>query len=510
MTRLGFALLSDSCIGCHACTVACKSEHDVPLGVNRTWVKYIETGEFPNTGRSFSVMRCNQCDDAPCMTICPTNALYRAPNGVVDFQDDNCIGCKSCMNACPYDALYINPETNTAHKCNYCNHRVEVGLEPACVVVCPTHAIVTGDLDDPDSEISKIVARDKTAVRAPEQGTNPKVFYRGVDQASLDPTRTRIADDGMIWADTTPSHSTITPTMADHSGVGVVARTAYTTAHHMTWKSKVSGYLVTKAIATGVMLVASLLVAMGHGSEQAIVGVVPPVVAGIFTAVTGALLIADLKQPKRFLYILTRSNTSSWLVRGAWILGAFAALVAVWGLLGIADRGEMLQPLTIPVSLLAAGVAGYTAFLFGQCEGRDLWQTPLLLPILLAQAVVAGGATFGLLDIVMDVPEERTIWIVTLSALGGLALLVATELWSHPSRHVELATLEMTRGEYAAQFWFGGILNGIVVPAALLTFALATDTTSPWPAACAGAAALFGMFAYEDSFVRAGQSVPLS
>ena len=105
MTRLGFALLSDSCIGCHACTVACKSEHDVPLGVNRTWVKYIETGTFPNTGRSFSVMRCNQCDDAPCMTICPTRALYRAPNGVVDFDDDDCIGCKACMNACPYDAL---------------------------------------------------------------------------------------------------------------------------------------------------------------------------------------------------------------------------------------------------------------------------------------------------------------------------------------------------------------------------------------------------------------------
>ena len=220
MTRLGFALLSDSCIGCHACTVACKSEHDVPLGVNRTWVKYIETGAFPNTGRSFSVMRCNHCDDAPCMTICPTSALFRAPNGVVDFRDDDCIGCKSCMNACPYDALYINPETNTAQKCNFCNHRVEVGLEPACVTVCPTHAIVTGDLDDPNSDVSKIVARDKVAVRAPEQGTNPKVFYRGVDQASLDPTRTMIAGDGMIWADTTPDHPTITPLMAEHSGIG--------------------------------------------------------------------------------------------------------------------------------------------------------------------------------------------------------------------------------------------------------------------------------------------------
>ena len=132
------------------------------------------------------------------------------------------------------------------------------------------------------------------------------------------------------------------------------------------------------------------------------------------------------------------------------------------------------------------------------------------MPILLAQAVVAGGATFALLDLVMDIPEARTIWIVFLAALGGLALLVAAELWSSGSRHVELATAEMTRGSYAAQFWFGGVLDGIVVPAALLTFALVIDTTSPWPAACAGAAALFGLYAYEDSFVRAGQSVPLS
>ena len=131
MTRLGFVLDSGSCIGCHACTVACKSEHDVPLGVNRTWLKYVETGTHPKTERHFSVMRCNHCDDAPCMTICPTSALFRSDNGVVDFDDDNCIGCKACMNACPYDAIYLNPQTKTAHKCNFCNHRVEDGLEPS-------------------------------------------------------------------------------------------------------------------------------------------------------------------------------------------------------------------------------------------------------------------------------------------------------------------------------------------------------------------------------------------
>ena len=85
------------------------------------------------------------------MTICPTIALFRADNGVVDFQDDNCIGCKSCMNACPYDALYINPETNTAHKCNFCNHRVEMNLEPSCVVLSDRGDQESCDFDDPDN-----------------------------------------------------------------------------------------------------------------------------------------------------------------------------------------------------------------------------------------------------------------------------------------------------------------------------------------------------------------------
>ena len=104
----GFVIDNRMCIGCHACTVACKSEHDVSIGVNRTHVKYIEKGEFPNSTREFSVHRCNHCADAPCVEICPTTALYDRSDGIVDFDNDRCIGCKSCMQACPYDALYLS------------------------------------------------------------------------------------------------------------------------------------------------------------------------------------------------------------------------------------------------------------------------------------------------------------------------------------------------------------------------------------------------------------------
>jgi Fe-S-cluster-containing dehydrogenase component/formate-dependent nitrite reductase membrane component NrfD len=521
MTRLGFLLDSDNCIGCHACTVACKSEHDVPLGVNRTWVKYIETGTFPEVARKFTVMRCNQCDDAPCMSICPTNALFRADNGVVDFQDDNCIGCKSCMNACPYDALYINPETNTAHKCNMCNHRVEVGLEPSCQIVCPTEAIIIGDLDDPNSKINQIKARNDTQVRAPEQNTQPKVFYKGADQAALDPTRSAIANDGMIWADTLSANlrgqngGKAHPSVPVSIGAkpsdedGVVARTAYTTAHLMTWKAKVSGYLVTKAVAAGVMLVAALLVLMGHADEQAAVGIVPPVVAGVFLTLTGVLLITDLKQPTRFHYLITKGNWESWLVKGAYVLMAFAIVCGLWFIGGLADASGLLKVLAIPAVLGALGTAGYTAFLFGQCEGRDLWQTPLLLPTLLAQAVTAGGATYAILDLFIDVPGGDAIRWAFLGGLAATAALIGMELTSAGSRHVELAIHEMTHGQYSTQFWIGGIVVGLIVPAALVIIGLAAGGLTAL-IAIAGVLALLGMFAYEDSFVRAGQSVPLS
>ena len=508
MTRYAFLIDQDTCIGCHACTVACKAEHEVPVGVNRTWVKYIEKGEFPNSRRFFSVNRCNHCDDAPCVTICPTTALFRRDDGIVDFDDSNCIGCKSCMNACPYDAIYINPETETAHKCNFCAHRIEVGLEPSCVIVCPTQSIFAGDIEDPTSRISAMLGRHVTTVRAPEQGTKPHVFYKGADEAALDPLRTRIAEDGMIWAETTDHHPTL-PVDPPGRGNQVVARTTYTTQHPMAWKGRVSAYLVTKAVSAGAILTGGLAVTTGHAGERGFVGLALPFAALLFAAVTGVLLIADLRQPKRFHYIFTRPQWSSWLVRGAFILLGHGVLASLWLLGGLIDSPGLIQAVAGPACLFAAGTAGYTAFLFGQCEGRDFWQTPLLLPTLLAQAGVAGAGIGLLLEPLFDLPNgvgTALRWLL-LGSLAALGFVIGTELASKGTVHVEVARRAMTSGRYRTRFRLG-IGIGIALAAVLGVIAVVSDSTAVGIAA--GVAALAGLGPYEDAFVRAGQSVPLS
>ena len=268
----GFIIDNRKCIGCHACTVACKAEHEVPVGVNRTWVKYIEKGSFPDTRRLFSVMRCNHCADAPCVEICPVTALFTRDDGIVDFDSRRCIGCKACTQACPYDALYMEPDDHTAAKCNYCTHRVDVGLEPACVNVCPEHAIISGDMDNPATEISQLLAREVVQVRKPEKGTKPKLFYIDGDNASLDPTETN-PDTDYMWssqssgvghyAKFTENRIVNSPLKEEVKKQTLVqieprkkARRVYDAPNKgVLWGWEVSAYIWTKAIAAGAFLV---------------------------------------------------------------------------------------------------------------------------------------------------------------------------------------------------------------------------------------------------------------
>jgi Fe-S-cluster-containing dehydrogenase component/formate-dependent nitrite reductase membrane component NrfD len=506
--RYGFVIDQRKCIGCHACTVACKEENGVPLGAFRTWVKYVERGRYPDTRRYFAVLRCNHCDNAPCVTICPTVALYRRPDGIVDFDGDRCIGCKSCMQACPYDALYIDPATNTAAKCHYCAHRVEVGLEPACVVVCPERAIIAGDLDDPATPIARLVATEQVQVRKAEQGTRPKLFYLGADAAALTPSMQAPAES-YVFATRPQAEVDLVRMVAEvQDGAGAdsaVSRAVYDAPHQpRPWGWKVSTYLWTKSIAAGALLMAAFGVLIGAPPSSLLVGVIPPLLALLFLALTTGLLVFDLKRPDRFHYILFKGNHRSWLVTGAWILIAYGAVAVAWLFAAHAGNAGLLRVLALPALLLAAGAAGYSAFLFGQAEGRDFWQSPLLLPHLIVAALAAGAAALLVVGIPArsDGPSLNLLVIAFVVALVlEAALLFAEFSGAHANVDVACAARLVTRGALSVRFWGGVVIGGIALPLVLAVS----------PAVLLGAAlALAGLWIYEDVWVKAGQSIPLS
>ncbi len=568
----GFVIDTRSCIGCHACSTACKSENEVPLGVNRTWVKYTETGRFPDTRRAFQVTRCNHCANPPCVRICPVTAMYQRNDGIVEFDSSVCIGCKGCLQACPYDAIYIDPDSGTAAKCHFCGHRVENGLEPACVVVCPTHSIIAGDMDDPRAEISRVLARNDTTVRKPEQGTSPKLFYISGTDVAMHPTALPREPEGLMFAEVLDAHghnpspgygdakhyevhlrlgdgqdfpslrtsASGTPirdpgeqgvpgggpiqiqpgTMAGH----MVSQVSNTVFHKVPWHWQVPAYTVTKAIGTGTFLLLALSVLKVSDAASTGAGLAAGFVGLIATLLTTALLVGDLERPERFLRILTRPQWKSWLTRGAFLLVGFsmsstlllAAQVATFcgvtgGVLGAVWFGA--AALTLP---LAIGAAIYTAFLFAQCEGRDLWQSPLLPPQMLVHAGMMGSAVLGV--VTAFAPSQRIAgWafgMLALTLIVDLFLILAGEFAiPHASESAAKAAHAISHGKYARQFWVGAILFGHIVPLILLA---ASVWTAPQPyagsflVAVAGVLAAIGLYLYEHAFVMAPQEIPNS
>ncbi|HEX2174780.1 MAG TPA: 4Fe-4S dicluster domain-containing protein [Nocardioidaceae bacterium] len=503
--KYGFAIDQRTCIGCHACTVACKTEHEIPVGQFRTWVKYVDSGTFPDSTRDFAVMRCNHCTDAPCIKVCPTNALFKRDDGIVDFDGESCIGCKSCMQGCPYDAIYIDAESNTAAKCNFCAHRVDEGLEPACVTVCPTHSIWVGDLEDEDSGISRLIAANETMVRAPDQNTGPNVFYLGAERATLDPLEAPVRDT-YLWAN--PDEHRLAASQ-DFIGEDPTAATTLNTAHPRPWGWRVATYLWAKGMAGGALFVAALAAIVGV-PLGALGDVVAPVLAAAGAAATGLLLVWDLKRPERFYYLFTQPNWGSWLVLGGYVLLVFGLAATAWLAGALLGPDSLLVWLAWLVLLPCALVAGYTAFLFGQAEGRDLWQSRWLFPHLLAQALMAGAGAMGIFAWLLGVGPDGVALVTRAFVVGGvlhLAITVVDLFGGHSTRGAAVAAHMIVGGRYARLFWAGAVAPVVVAVLVALT---------SWNGGAAAAVAVAGMLSqvalviYETVYVRAGQDVPLS
>jgi Fe-S-cluster-containing dehydrogenase component/formate-dependent nitrite reductase membrane component NrfD len=493
------------CIGCHACTTACKSENEVPLSVSRTYVKSVDVGVFPETRRNFQVTRCNQCVDAPCVTACPTSAMFKRDDGIVDFDKQACIGCKACIAACPYDAIFINPEDHSAEKCNFCAHRLDVGLEPACSVVCPVEAILVGDLNDPGSKVAQVVGREPVQVRRPEKDTKPKLFYKDAHASTLDPLAATLPPGGIFaWAQQPPTdaHQINSGSAPGASSSSAAAILSYDVSHSVPWDWRVGLYTWTKSIGAGLYgLLAVLLVAGALPADSALWTVAAPVVSGGFLAATAVVLIWDLEHPGRFYYILTRPQWGSWLVRGGIILSVYAAVLAVHAALGLLGASRALGWLVVLGLPAAVLTAVYTAFLFAQAKARDLWQNPLLPPHLVVQATMAGAAVGILLAVWLEPDLVGVLaWVLAGSSLVHLLLIVGEVTLPHATAHARTATHELTSGRFAVPFRVG-------VGASVLSLAAPLGAVVAVPAALV---ALAGLLAFEHAYVQAGQSVPLA
>ncbi|MFD1588879.1 4Fe-4S dicluster domain-containing protein [Halorientalis brevis] len=206
--RWGMVIDLQKCVGCDSCSVACKAENRTPPGVSYNVVMEEEHGEFPNVQRTNLPRPCMQCENPPCVQVCPVSATYKMENGVVNIDYDRCIGCRYCMISCPYGARYFDfgenyddevdgsgevtsPEygvdrgererkkspVGNVRKCNFCHHRLNRGEEPSCVETCVGDARNMGDLNDPDSEVAEMASSSRAMQLKEEEGTDPNVYY---------------------------------------------------------------------------------------------------------------------------------------------------------------------------------------------------------------------------------------------------------------------------------------------------------------------------------------------
>ncbi|MEE9429638.1 MAG: 4Fe-4S dicluster domain-containing protein [Melioribacteraceae bacterium] len=206
-----YAMVIDlrKCVGCDACTVACRTEWEVPIGHSRTVVSHSGAiGEFPNVYSTNFVAQCNHCDEPTCVPPCPTGATFQEKNGIVQVDTDLCIGCGYCVEACPYDARYINPETNKVDKCDFCAERLDVGLQPACATTCIANAKYFGDLEDRNSIVYKKVFEEGAWRNENENAAiGPNVYYLGtknqleIVKAKFGPRKARLATPAQMWKD---------------------------------------------------------------------------------------------------------------------------------------------------------------------------------------------------------------------------------------------------------------------------------------------------------------------
>jgi len=374
----------------------------------------------------------------------------------------------------------------------------------------------------------------------------PKLFYINGNDWSLHPSATQ-THDSYMWADKVTEQnvsayergSISLPVLKSKSGTPIrtpqtqgeplngpiqfggrvaehMVQTAYTAQHKIQWHWELPSYLITKSIAGGIFMLLCLGSMFNLFSFDSATFLAAGFTAMVFMLLTTILLLKDLSQPTRFLNILLRPQWKSWVARGAYIMVTFTAIAGLWWLLEAGAFWNILVPADFVASIrtvaawivfpFALGVVIYTAFLLGQAEGRDMWQSNLLPFQLFAQSAMVASGVFLTLNLFVDFPANLTAFLTILfpaSIAINLLLTFAGKLNSFPTNTALLASREMTHGKFRNHYWWGGIALGHIVPLVLVI-----ASASAFPVAVL--ASLVGLFFYEYAFVMAPQHIPNS
>ena len=441
---------------------------------------------------------------------------------------------------------------------------MDIGLEPACVNVCPEHAIISGDMDDGSTEIAQLLAKEQVTVRKVEKDTKPRLYYIDGDEASLTPGETATSGNYM-WSsqsdgvghfaryieertakadpedmirqlggenqggqnsvggqDGTSGQSGVGGQAGVGAGSGQAARnagdgegTAKDAAARrvydapdkgVLWGNDVAAYVWTKAISAGAFLLPFAASVFGYAIDP-VLAWVGCTVALTFLLATTILLVGDLTQPKRFLYVLLRPQWKSWLVLGGYALTLYGLALTLWAAATWTGRTGAAEIIGWITAGLAVVTAVYTAFLFAQAKGRDFWQSPTLVLHMLLHAVLAGAAVFAIVFLFNTPGEDWFAFVrntLIVAIILNLLVIASEMLTPHPTADARKAVQAIVRGRYRGYFWVLGIAVGNLAPVVLAWFGGETML------AAAGAGVLIGLYATEYVWVRAPQDIPLS
>jgi len=361
------------------------------------------------------------------------------------------------------------------------------------VNVCPEHAIISGDMENPLSEISRLLSAEQVQVRKPEKGTLPKLFYIGGDDASLIPLAAQPAEQ-YLWSQQTAGvgHHASEPVdknefsrnfngaaNATAGGNGSPAggapekiRRVYDApSKGVMWGWEVYAYILTKALAAGAFVLPFFLQISGIAAVPDSVQWASVLISLAFLGITGVLLVADLDKPTRFLYVLLRPHWSSWLVKGAYYITAYGAILTLWIIAKLLHWQAAMTPIIVLGIAFGCLTAIYTAFPFAQAKGRDFWQNPTLPYHMLTHMVVAAAALFLLLGAfqmqftMLGGPMRSVLIVALIVHLFAMWVELSTEHSSSDSQEVERL---IYHGRFKKQYWGAVVAMGSVLPLILL------------------------------------------